>query len=293
MKIFFLTLFLFQGTLGAFAVRVVTSILPLYFLTKDIVAEGDQVDVLLSPETSPHHYTMRPSDLEKIDGADIFFWIGPELETFLADTLSRFPDKSYPLLKSVLLSGYPQRTSCHHHQKGHHHFSIRDPHIWLSPRHTIFLVDAIRTVLTKHQPVKKDIYQNNADQLINKLQSLDGKILKLLRPYKNVPFFVCHDGYQYFERSYGLNHQGVIFKDHQLSARHFKDLKQQITKKKIGTFFSEKQFPKDLVQALAGNRRIVDLNPLGTVLPGDDQENGYIVMMWTLAKDFEKGLKHP
>ena len=63
-------------------VRVLTSIKPP--LIAAAVQDGvGQPDVLLPASASAHHYSLRPSDVRRLRDVELFYWIGPDLESFL------------------------------------------------------------------------------------------------------------------------------------------------------------------------------------------------------------------
>ncbi len=68
-------------------IEVLTSIKPLQLIAAAVQDGVGQPAVLLPPGASPHHYAMRPSDVRQIRSADLFYWIGPDMEGFLAPVL--------------------------------------------------------------------------------------------------------------------------------------------------------------------------------------------------------------
>ena len=76
------------GTAAAAAPRVVATIPPVAALAADVMRGVAEPRLLLPPGASPHDYQMRPSDARALSEADVVLWIGPELETFLADPLA-------------------------------------------------------------------------------------------------------------------------------------------------------------------------------------------------------------
>ncbi|HBM48647.1 MAG TPA: ABC transporter substrate-binding protein, partial [Marinobacter sp.] len=71
----------------ASAANVVTSIKPLELLVKAVAGDSVQVSTLVPPGSSPHNYTMKPSQRRALEQADAIFWVGPEMETFLSRLL--------------------------------------------------------------------------------------------------------------------------------------------------------------------------------------------------------------
>src|SRR5690554_196662 len=72
----------------ASAANVVTSIKPLELLVKAVAGDSVQVSSLVPAGSSPHNYTMKPSQRRALEQADAIFWVGPEMETFLSRLLS-------------------------------------------------------------------------------------------------------------------------------------------------------------------------------------------------------------
>ncbi|MBK19987.1 MAG: zinc ABC transporter substrate-binding protein [Rhodospirillaceae bacterium] len=63
---------------------VVVSIKPIHSLVASVTKGVSTPYLLLRGQSSPHTYSLRPSDAKKIRSARLVFWIGPGLETFLA-----------------------------------------------------------------------------------------------------------------------------------------------------------------------------------------------------------------
>ncbi len=58
---------------------VVTSMKPLGFIAAAIRRWGDRDQVLLPDGASEHDYSLRPSDVKRLQNADLVVWIGPEM----------------------------------------------------------------------------------------------------------------------------------------------------------------------------------------------------------------------
>ena len=62
---------------------VVTSMKPLGFIAAAIAGWGHRHQVLLPDGASEHDYSLRPSDVKRLQNADLVVWIGPEMEAFM------------------------------------------------------------------------------------------------------------------------------------------------------------------------------------------------------------------
>ncbi|XNN30394.1 metal ABC transporter solute-binding protein, Zn/Mn family [Escherichia coli] len=53
------------------------------------IADGvTETEVLLPDGASEHDYSLRPSDVKRLQNADLAFWVGPEMEAFMQKPVS-------------------------------------------------------------------------------------------------------------------------------------------------------------------------------------------------------------
>src|SRR5690606_6641502 len=92
--------------------RVLASISPIGSLAAAVMRGVGEPAVLLPPGASPHAYTMRPSDARALAAADLVLWIGPSLETFLAQPLATLaqPGAAVDLLGSEGMTLHDSRS---------------------------------------------------------------------------------------------------------------------------------------------------------------------------------------
>ena len=68
--------------------RIVTTLKPLTLIAQGIATPDMTVSTLVPPGSSPHNYSMKPSQRRALHDADVIFWVGPDMETFLARLLA-------------------------------------------------------------------------------------------------------------------------------------------------------------------------------------------------------------
>lgn len=192
------------GTSG----RVVVSILPQKYFVEQIAGRHVQVTVMVPPGANPAIYEPRPSEMQAVSGARIYFSIGvpferawlPRFKTAnpamtIVDT--RKGIKLYPVSKY----GNGGRTG----RKG-----ILDPHIWLSPPLVITLARNMLVALIRVYPGYADDFRKNYRDFCSRVANLDISIMKILGTGlpKGVKthgaFMVFHPSWGYFARAYGL-----------------------------------------------------------------------------------------
>lgn len=67
--------------------NVVTSIKPVHSIVSGVMEGVGQPELLITGANSPHNFAMKPSHARSLQEADIVFWIGHGLETFLEKPL--------------------------------------------------------------------------------------------------------------------------------------------------------------------------------------------------------------
>ena len=64
-------------------IEVVTSIKPVHSLVSGVMAGVGNPSVIIEGAGSPHTYSLKPSQAKQLQDANLVFWMGDELETFL------------------------------------------------------------------------------------------------------------------------------------------------------------------------------------------------------------------
>lgn len=199
---------------AAAAPEVVVSIAPIHSLVAGVMKDVGEPALLMRANASPHTYQLRPSDARLLEKAQVIFWIGPTLETFLEGPLSKLAthaekvalidNPDLPLLESR--KGGNWEDDNHHHE----HTTAADPHIWLSPANAKIMVSQISNVLISHDRPNAHAYRRNSNALLARLDALGDEGRTLLAPVSGVPYLVFHDAFQYFEKFFGLNAVGAV-----------------------------------------------------------------------------------
>ena len=75
-------------------VKVVTSIKPLHSLASYLMDGVGKPDLIVDGYASPHGFSMKPSHAKMLQNADLIFWVGEDLESFLEKPLSSIAKKA-------------------------------------------------------------------------------------------------------------------------------------------------------------------------------------------------------
>ena len=68
-------------------INVVASVKPLHSLVSGVMKGVGKPDLIVKGSASPHTYSLKPSQAKQLEDADLVFWMGHELESFLEKPL--------------------------------------------------------------------------------------------------------------------------------------------------------------------------------------------------------------
>ncbi len=80
-------------TLASAAPDVVVSIKPIHSLVASIMKGVGEPSLIVEGAASPHTYTLKPSNAQALENADVVFWVGHGLEAFLEKPLEALPKR--------------------------------------------------------------------------------------------------------------------------------------------------------------------------------------------------------
>nr|VFK53751.1 MAG: zinc transport system substrate-binding protein [Candidatus Kentron sp. TUN]VFK57774.1 MAG: zinc transport system substrate-binding protein [Candidatus Kentron sp. TUN]VFK61550.1 MAG: zinc transport system substrate-binding protein [Candidatus Kentron sp. TUN] len=270
-------------TLAGETPRVVASIPPIHSLVSGVMQGVGSPTLIIKGYASPHTYQMRPSDAAKLHNADVVFWIGDTLETFLRKPLSALPTQAIPLIETEGLTLHRNReggawdTHTHTHDSHATTESTHgdNPHIWLDPGNARQLVKAIARHLGRIDPTHGARYEANANRLLQRINALEKRIGERLSGIRTAPYLVFHDAFLYLERRYELHAVGSITAnpDQIPGARRIANLRSTIKRLDIRCIFREPQFNTKLIETVleGSDSNMGILDPLGVdIRPGPD-----------------------
>ena len=268
--------------------------------------------LIIEGSSSPHSFVLKPSHAKLIEQADIIFWIGEDIETFMEkplDSIAKNAKKiSFMELNSIdklkfreeNIFEHEDHDEHKHDEHGHdedkdhdehghegHHHGEYDAHIWLDPLNAKIMLHEIAHELSDLDPDNADKYNKNADETITAIDKMVNNINK--NTNKNAKFVVFHDAYQYFEKRFDVNVLGAftVNTDVLPGAEQLSEIREIIEHDKVSCVFSEPQFNPDIINAVAKDMNIKTgvLDPLGaTLTPG---KTLYFDLISNMSKSFK------
>ena len=310
------------------AIRVVASIKPVHSLVSAIMDGVGEPHLIIRGASSPHTFSMRPSDAEALEDADVIFLIDERKETALAGPIANLGDRALV----VRLSGVPGITlwslreggafemhthghgeDDHHDEEGHdeeghdedddheaeddgehgdHEHGEFDMHIWLDPVNAAAMAEAVTDALSEVDPANAATYHDNEHDLIHELEDLVDELDAALAPIRDKPFIVLHDAYRYFEDRFGLNAAGSITVNPERApgVQRVTEIRDRVRELEGACVFAEPQFDRRIVDVVVEGTqaRAGTIDPLGAEI--DDGPELYFELMRTLAASFRECL---
>jgi zinc/manganese transport system substrate-binding protein len=214
---------------------------------------GDQADVtqILEPNTDPHDYEPRPSDVQATADSKLVFESGDNLDAWMGEVVDQSGgDPTVVDLAGAATTKLPGQSSGPE-------ASRYDPHWWHDPRNVAAAVAAIRAALTKANPAGRATYARRATAYLAKLHTLDAGIRSCFATVaaSQRKLVTDHDAFDYFAKRYGIRVIGAVIPSQttqaQPNAADVSRLSALIERERVRAVFPESSINPKLAQAIA------------------------------------------
>lgn len=303
-------------------VKVVASIKPLQLIAASLLGDSAETSLLVSPDNSPHHYNMKPSDVRRLQDADLVIWVGPDLERFLIKPLKRNPARNLALLSEdghdehEEYDGNDEHTKHEEHDshsehdehakheehdehaeaEGEHHHDHdhgNDPHLWMAPERILEAAELITQRLQKDYPERAAEFEERLHSFEDRLKAADSALAAQLKDVQKQGFYVFHDAFDGFVDHYGLNQLGYFTVDpgRKPGAKRLSQIRTALENSQATCVFIEPQFEAPVVRAIVGDLPVSKgmLDPLGREIPVDN--DGIFNFLSALGSEIRSCLK--
>ncbi len=170
-----------------------------------------------------------------------------------------------------------------------------DLHIWLDPVNAEGMVHLIADTLSAAYPANFEKHEKNARDFIQRLRKLAKEIAADLAALEGRPFIVFHDGYQYFEKRFGLTAAGsaVVNPERSPGIRRIREIRQKIRELDVVCVISEPAFDGRLVNTVieGTSARAGSVDSMGVLI--DAGPELYFTLLRKMASDFKDCLAPP
>ncbi|WP_088005572.1 metal ABC transporter substrate-binding protein [Indiicoccus explosivorum] len=189
--------------------QIYTTVYPLTYFTERIGGEHVNTESVYPAGANEHTFEPTQQDMIALAEADAVFHIGLGLESFISDAKQTLTGEDVEFIatgesipeEELLTAGHEEGESEEEHA-AHEHGEV-DPHVWISPVLSKYLVQSIQETLSSMDPENAAEYEKNAEELIAELEALDSSFAELSETAERDTFFVSHAAFGYFAETYG------------------------------------------------------------------------------------------
>ncbi|WP_396588109.1 metal ABC transporter solute-binding protein, Zn/Mn family [Bermanella sp. R86510] len=234
---------------------IMASLHPVALLIKS-AWPNQKVEALMQANQSPHDFSLRPSDLSRLQQAKGLVWSGAKFEPYLVELAS---DKQQVDL-SLLLSSHDSHAHDHGHDHGHNNESEvpHDPHYWLNPREIKHIISGVQKQFGLPEP---SAFLSSYDAWLNVAK-------QQLKPHTGKGFVSFHDAFVDWVRYFNLSQldKVTLHPEQPVGTRHLLNIRDILQSGEASCLFVEPQFKSRLVQRLTQGIDIkqVNIDPLAS-----------------------------
>ncbi|MDH5560249.1 MAG: zinc ABC transporter substrate-binding protein [Deltaproteobacteria bacterium] len=260
LSVFFLVSFGFHP-LHAAPLKVVTTNYPLFFFSGEIL--GDEIEVfnIVPPGAEVHEFIPSPKKLRSILEADLFIYLGFNLEPWADKMRTDLKRKNIRVIKIedfTLNDQFFKRD-----------IQNPDPHIWLDPLLALKLSQIIYKNLVEIIPNKKDTLQRRFSVLSERLRKTHDRFVEGLTGCRNGTILTTHKAFDFLSKRYQFKDESIygISTEADPTPKRIIELIKLIKKEKITIVFTEPLINDKYAEILADETgaEMLSLHPLGSL----------------------------
>lgn len=264
-----------SGGNGGDKLAVVATTTQIADFAREVGGEEVEVHQLLQPNSDPHDYEPRPSDVQAVAEADVVFASGDGLDEWIEEVVSDSGTEAEVVdlaaVAPIRLPGEGEEEHANdeehvgdeehgheeHAEDEHHHDSKYDPHWWHDPRNAEAAVGEIERTLIALEPSRKAEFELNAGAYEKQLRALDAGIASCIDsiPAADRKLVTDHDAFNYFAGRYGIEVVGAVIPSQttqaQPSAKGLSELADTIEAEGVKAIFPESSLSSKVAQAIA------------------------------------------
>lgn len=235
--------------------QVAVSIVPQETFVKKIAGDLIDVVVMIPPGYSPANYEPSPKHMARFDASSIYFTVDVAAEEQILDSVHN--DKMAIIdLADVVDDLYPARyfeeDAEEDEEDDHDHdHEGRDPHMWLSPKRAIVMIESMKASLIELDPSHAAIYEENAQAYIKEIQQVDAEFKALFSELTEKTFLIYHPSYGYFADDYDLEMVSIEKEGKEATIRGIEEVIELALDKDIKVVFYQEEFDGQQAEIVA------------------------------------------
>lgn len=251
---------------------VLVSVPPYLYFVKKIAEDTVSVHSLVPIGANPHLYEPTPKQVQWQRQAVLWIKLGEKADQKAERVFQELknPPLIMDLREGLDLLSYKEGHCCTDQ-------STKDLHIWLSPKMMQLQVNKITQALIQLFPMHAELYQSNANQLIEELHKVDQELTTMLKSKQGKAILVSHPAFAYFCKDYKLEQLSLEEEGKDCLPRYIPELLEKIKELKIGGVIIEPQHGSKAAKLIAQELKI----PIYIIDPYDEN---YIAALKQMAE---------
>lgn len=238
-----------------FQLRIYTSVEPIASLISYL---GDfiKTKAMIPSWANPHDYDPKPKDIAKLINADLYVLVGLNFEpTWIERAIKSSGNKPTIFLANLLKD-----------------VDISNPHIWLSLRNAIDILQTVKDSLKRFIPAEYEKKLETNFQIVKKrIEYIDSLYTKKFNSLEDRKFASLHRAWGYLARDYNLEEIETLRLEHEHSPgpRKVKKFIEGIKSNRVRVIFADRFVPQDFIDLIRRetNCKVLMLDPIGSNKP--------------------------
>ena len=196
-------------------INIVVTRFPEYDFSRAIVADKMNVQMLTPPGSSTHSFDPSPSDIIKVQKADIFIYVGGESDIWVKNILGSLDTTKMKIIRLMdyidLLREEIKEGMQIDEEEEVEEEDAYDEHIWTSPKNAMKLINIILEAICEKDPANANMYKANAKKYQDELKVVDEQITNIVNNAKRKKIIIADKfPFLYFVKDYGLDYEAAF-----------------------------------------------------------------------------------
>ncbi len=311
-----------EGKLDVYA-----TVYPLVYFTERIGGERVDVKSVYPAGANEHSFEPTQKDMINMADADLLLYVGLGLEGFIdsaQDTLQNedlqfvatadgISDEQLEAAAATHTEdehgededaqgheeeGHDEEGESHEDESGHegHDHGSTDPHVWISPVLSQELAASVRDSLIEQDPQGAEQFEENYEELVAELETLDESFQNLNTKVERDTFFVSHAAFGYLAEPYGFEQVAVagLNSQDEPSQKELTEIVDMAREKDIQYIVFEQNVSSNLTEVIQKEvgAEAIEMHNLGVLTQENiDNDETYFTLMKKNLQALETVLK--
>lgn len=247
--------------------KIVTSFYPMYIIAENITDGAKNIELVNMTDVNVgclHDYTLTTEDMKKVEDADIFIINGLDMESFIDKVIESNNDMtiidSSDNMQNIILD-----------------VGGVNPHLWTNINNYITQVKNIAEKLMEKDSTNAEVYKQNTDIYVAKLEELRDRFESELKSLKGQKVICLNEAFEYMGQELGLDLTTVEtnHEESTMSAETLKNLINEAKEENIQIIIIDKNDNRANAETIASETgaKILELN---SGLTGSMDKDAYI-----------------